>query len=563
VSQRKVGEECCELEAFNKAAERKVGMGWRKALRKLGKGVLGTVGGIGVGVTGLYNLDEGSRRQIIFWKGALPIFVHYRWTERQVSGLSEYEQSLAFNVLHDLYATEVHDLTLSLQGFFLKNAQLVSTRDDFVPPQYLAWCKQMCDQVPSELSDAEARRLVEQRLGVGDIFDVFSEWVASPVAAASIGQVHKARLRSTGEYVAVKVQYPGMEAKFRSDIATVIRFCRLAMPQHVAGLEQIEKHFDTEFDYTLEAQNLRVVGDNVNAVFGKRVVVPRPIASLCRPEVLVMEWLDGEKLDSAVKRQYERIAARQGKTLAEFEAEHRRKLETGVSELHSLEQEQRTHTLIKIMLRVSDVVRNVGALMYNSTLGWLPWTPVLSYHWSEMPVNLSSVLKLLLQVHAHEMLIDGAFNADPHPGNIMLLTNGKLGLVDYGQVKHVDKPFRKHYARLQKALLADDKAEVVRIAREDLGLKTKYSKDDVTYRYMAFWHDRDTQDVTQGLNLQAFQDEMEALDPLAELSGDLVMATRVSVLLRGMGLAFGVRLKFSECIDPVVEQALELWRDVE
>jgi aarF domain-containing kinase len=558
-----VGEECCELEAFNKAAERKVGMGWRKALRKLGKGVLGTVGGIGVGVTGLYNLDEGSRRQIIFWKGALPIFVHYRWTERQVSGLSEYEQSLAFNVLHDLYATEVRDLTLSLQGFFLKNAQLVSTRDDFVPPQYLAWCKQMCDQVPSELSDAEARRLVEQRLGVGDIFDVFSEWVASPVAAASIGQVHKARLRSTGEYVAVKVQYPGMEAKFRSDIATVIRFCRLAMPQHVAGLEQIEKHFDTEFDYTLEAQNLRVVGDNVNAVFGKRVVVPRPIASLCRPEVLVMEWLDGEKLDSAVKRQYERIAARQGKTLAEFEAEHRRKLETGVSELHSLEQEQRTHTLIKIMLRVSDVVRNVGALMYNSTLGWLPWTPVLSYHWSEMPVNLSSVLKLLLQVHAHEMLIDGAFNADPHPGNIMLLTNGKLGLVDYGQVKHVDKPFRKHYARLQKALLADDKAEVVRIAREDLGLKTKYSKDDVTYRYMAFWHDRDTQDVTQGLNLQAFQDEMEALDPLAELSGDLVMATRVSVLLRGMGLAFGVRLKFSECIDPVVEQALELWRDVE
>jgi aarF domain-containing kinase len=538
-------------------------MGWRKALRKLGKGVLGTVGGIGVGVTGLYNLDEGSRRQIIFWKGALPIFVHYRWTERQVSGLSEYEQSLAFNVLHDLYATEVRDLTLSLQGFFLKNAQLVSTRDDFVPPQYLAWCKQMCDQVPSELSDAEARRLVEQRLGVGDIFDVFSEWVASPVAAASIGQVHKARLRSTGEYVAVKVQYPGMEAKFRSDIATVIRFCRLAMPQHVAGLEQIEKHFDTEFDYTLEAQNLRVVGDNVNAVFGKRVVVPRPIASLCRPEVLVMEWLDGEKLDSAVKRQYERIAARQGKTLAEFEAEHRRKLETGVSELHSLEQEQRTHTLIKIMLRVSDVVRNVGALMYNSTLGWLPWTPVLSYHWSEMPVNLSSVLKLLLQVHAHEMLIDGAFNADPHPGNIMLLTNGKLGLVDYGQVKHVDKPFRKHYARLQKALLADDKAEVVRIAREDLGLKTKYSKDDVTYRYMAFWHDRDTQDVTQGLNLQAFQDEMEALDPLAELSGDLVMATRVSVLLRGMGLAFGVRLKFSECIDPVVEQALELWRDVE
>ena len=69
------------------------------------------------------------------------------------------------------------------------------------------------------------------------------------MGAASIGQVHRATLKPSGRRVVVKVQYPGIEQKFRSDLTTTLHFCQLAMPQHVRPMREIEKQFVTEFDY--------------------------------------------------------------------------------------------------------------------------------------------------------------------------------------------------------------------------------------------------------------------------------------------------------------------------
>ena len=98
----------------------------------------------------------------------------------------------------------------------------------------------------------------------------------APLAVASIGQVHSARLRPellselqglgsalSSPEVVVKIQLPDIERRFRADIATVKRFCQLAMPQHVPPMEEIERQFLTEFDYRLEAQNLSEVRTNV------------------------------------------------------------------------------------------------------------------------------------------------------------------------------------------------------------------------------------------------------------------------------------------------------------
>jgi predicted unusual protein kinase regulating ubiquinone biosynthesis (AarF/ABC1/UbiB family) len=68
------------------------------------------------------------------------------------------------------------------------------------------------------------------------------------IIARSLGQVHKAVLKTTGETVAVKVLCPGMESKFRADIRTLKSFCRLAMPQHVTAFAEIEKQFCTGND---------------------------------------------------------------------------------------------------------------------------------------------------------------------------------------------------------------------------------------------------------------------------------------------------------------------------
>ena len=152
------------------------------------------------------------------------------------------------------------------------------------------------------------------------------------------------------------------------------------------------------------------------------------------------------------------------------------------------------------------------------------------------------------------------FTGDPHPGNILLMPDGRLGLIDYGQVKRVNKGARVAYAKLTLAILAEDKEEVARLLRSDppegFGGKSRLNDVDVAYRLCVFWNDRDTPDVTGGLNLQEFIDEMEARDPVRVAPLDMVMISRVSVLLRGVANAFNVRLRVASRWRPSAEALL-------
>ena len=131
-----------------------------------------------------------------------------------------------------------------MRGFYFKNAQLLSTRDDFIPPQYLTWCKETQDAAPTEMAPGEAKSIVAAQLaaaGHPDAID-WNHWDENPVGVASIGTVHRARLAPSygGDDVVIKVQAPGIERKFRADIRTCIDFCRLAMPQPAPPLEEID-----------------------------------------------------------------------------------------------------------------------------------------------------------------------------------------------------------------------------------------------------------------------------------------------------------------------------------
>jgi aarF domain-containing kinase len=98
--------------------------------------------------------------------------------------------------------------------------------------------------------------------------------------------------------------------------------------------------------------------------------------------------------------------------------------------------------------------------------------------------------------------------------------------------------------------IAEDKMEIARLIQsappEGFGGKSKYNDPDVSYRLAMFWNDRDTPDVTMGLNLQEFIDAMEAKDPVVRAPTDMVMIARVSILLRGVANAFNVRLKVAK-----------------
>lgn len=141
--------------------------------------------------------EEGIKRSLQFWSGIFPIYVKYRTVQllqRDLDWISKVEAEKMYNDLHEKHAGDVKDLTYKLRGFYLKQAQIMSTQDDFVPKQYMVWVKDTQDNVPASLEGTEAReyaRAVLKKELNKDFDEVFSNWEDRPIGAASIGQVHK------------------------------------------------------------------------------------------------------------------------------------------------------------------------------------------------------------------------------------------------------------------------------------------------------------------------------------------------------------------------------------
>lgn len=383
------------------------------SLSRLTRAALGTTAGVAGVAFVAYEQDEGVRRSMIFWSRVLPIYAHYRWLQyvelpaRGIDNSSD-ECMRAYDVLHERYAPIVERSALELRGFYLKAAQLVSTRDDFVPPAYLVWCKRMQAEVPTPFRPGEGRRIVEKALGGAEEFArTFAHWEEQPCGSASIGVVHRARLAGDGREVAVKVMMPGIESKFRSDLGTIRRFCALAMPQHVSGLDEIDAQFFTEFDYTLEARSMETIHDNLARTrWTKKVVVPRPVPELCSQHVLVMEYLPGVKLDDGLRAQWSRVAERRGVSLDKLEAIERSRPPRELSDSHW------RHLAVRLWLRIFDLAANAPRLAFNWTVGALVGVR-LRTEWTEVPIDLAAVIRTICDVHAHELFVDGCFNGAP------------------------------------------------------------------------------------------------------------------------------------------------------
>ena len=112
------------------------------AMKALGGGAALTFAAYHSGALGW--LDEGSERSLRFWSAAFPVYLRYEFVQqRNKRGfISDADAMDEYEVLHNRYTDYVRDLTYEMRGFYLKNAQLMSTRDEFVPEQYMRWCKE-------------------------------------------------------------------------------------------------------------------------------------------------------------------------------------------------------------------------------------------------------------------------------------------------------------------------------------------------------------------------------------------------------------------------------------
>ncbi|MCU1350873.1 MAG: hypothetical protein JWM05_82 [Acidimicrobiales bacterium] len=184
---------------------------------------------------------------------------------------------------------------------FIKLGQLLSTRADLLPPAYLQALARLQDRV-EPFSFADVERIVGRELGVR-VSKAFRSFDATPLASASLGQVHRAELRD-GRPVAVKVQRPDIRDRIVDDMDAIEEIATLADDHTESGrrlgfadmVEEFRASLLAELDYRREADNLRALGANLSD--HDRIVVPQPVADYSSGFVLTMDYVAGRSVGS-------------------------------------------------------------------------------------------------------------------------------------------------------------------------------------------------------------------------------------------------------------------------
>ncbi|MCX5963196.1 MAG: AarF/ABC1/UbiB kinase family protein [Cyanobacteria bacterium] len=263
-------------------------------------------------------------------------------------------------------AVQLRDLLTKLGPAFIKIGQAMSTRPDLVPPIFLEELSKLQDQIPPFPNEI-AFQFIREELGK-DPSEVYAEISPKPIAAASLGQVYRATLK-TGEQVAVKVQRPGLARGIALDLFVLRKIAALAMARIsiirsdlVAITDEFAERIFEEMDYTQEGRN----AERFNELYGymSDIYVPTIYWDYTARRVLTMEWIEGTKLT-----ELEAIAAQ------------------GLDATYLV---------------------NVG-----------------------------------VQCSLRQLLEHGFFHADPHPGNLLAMPNGKLAYLDFGMMSNM-KPYQKY-----------------------------------------------------------------------------------------------------------------------
>lgn len=288
---------------------------------------------------------------------------------------------------------------------------------DAFPPIWQDTMAILQDEVPAR-DYQTIRTILDQEL---DFDATFASFDPEPIGAASIGQVHRAVLKKNGTRVVVKVRYPDVERLLRGDVRTLVAFCEIAQPVHVPALLEVEKQFQTEFDYRQEALQLAAVHDNLEKAGlcgkDKLCIVPRPYMEYCTKRVLVMEELNGEKLAVALRKDIQKYAELSGTTLEEFLAQQNVAAQEKMKKGELMQGFSATEFDLLISLEnAKRKFSNAAKLARNLSIGLLPgvkWKQYTDKH--VLPLNHAKLVDDLIYIHGHEVLVDGYFNGDPHP----------------------------------------------------------------------------------------------------------------------------------------------------
>ncbi len=226
----------------------------------------------------------------------------YRLHTTKCAFLTREEAERARVQLHEDSARRLYELSIKQGGAFLKLGQMLSSRPDLLPEPYVRWLGKLQDAAPP-VPFATIRGAVEQELGKA-LEDVFASFDERPLAAASIGQVHRATMRD-GRQVAVKVQRPQIGELVALDMDLLELFVR-ALAQSLPGLDfdtiirETRAMVSAELDYQREAE----LTSQLSAYFrlDANIHVPQVVSELSTPRMLITALMPGQKITDVLDR---------------------------------------------------------------------------------------------------------------------------------------------------------------------------------------------------------------------------------------------------------------------
>lgn len=267
------------------------------------------------------------KRAATFWSTALPIVASYyglisSLKLKEILGRAPSTDDLEslWDAQHKDGAAKLAATVTDLKGFYVKTAQIISSRRDLFPEQYADALSAFTDNVDPMPATLVRAVITAELLHADETFDdVFGEFDEEPLGAASVAQVHRAVLTEKygGREVAVKVQRPSIESKLMGDIAnlkTITKALRDA-PQlpldYYTVFAELEKQLQDEFDFVAEAVAMDRIYNALRLTPDGRtrdmpLVLPRPVPGLVSKRVLVQDFLHGVPLSRAREQMMER-----------------------------------------------------------------------------------------------------------------------------------------------------------------------------------------------------------------------------------------------------------------
>jgi len=323
------------------------------------------------GIQGLRGVRRFGTITKVLFKHGFGDIAERIFNGREKSGQKEPERHLFLGAGYPS-ARRMRLVLEELGPSFVKLGQLMSTRADVFPPEYIEEFKKLQDSVPP-IPFSDVKCVIERELK-RPLLEIFARFEEESLAAASVGQVHIARLHS-GERVAVKIIRPGIDRQIKQDLRLMYYLAEkaektLEIARLVGAINlvrEFERNITRELDMMIEAGSIEKFGKNFEKV--DEIHIPRVYWEYTTRSVLVMEHIEGIKMDQV------------------------------------------------------DQIRAAG-------------------------LDPKEVALIGLRSFSRQLMEYGFFHADPHPGNTIVMYDGRVGLVDFGITGYLDEETMHQIANL-------------------------------------------------------------------------------------------------------------------